>query len=79
MNPRIRSAKVHDDDRTHALRAWVDPLTARVRDDELRWLAARPDFVPGDPAAAAAALVSAARACLSTRRRMHDRADALRV
>jgi poly-gamma-glutamate synthase PgsB/CapB len=60
-----------------SLAALVDPLTARVRGDELTWLAERVE-VHAPPLRRAEGLVAAAHACRAARSAVTRRADALR-
>jgi poly-gamma-glutamate synthase PgsB/CapB len=60
------------------LAGWVDPLTARVREPELAWLASRE--LRGDHTAGiAATLVEAARASIEARASVELRAEGLRT
>lgn len=78
MHPKIRpSVHVHEGP-ARTLAGWLDPLTARVRTEEIRWLAARPDYSANDPVAAGRSLVLAARAAAAERTRVIERADTLR-
>jgi poly-gamma-glutamate synthase PgsB/CapB len=78
MHPKIRPSLQVLEGPARTLAGWLDPLTARVRAEEIRWLAARPDFMANDPVAAGRSLVLAARAAATERTRVSERADTLR-
>ena len=78
MSPLLRGDP-HRATRLATLGDFVGPLHARVRGPELSRLADEPGLELLDRAAAAAALVTAARRALAERVRISDRAEALRT
>ncbi len=78
MNPAIRPRPLRGGPRVAALAARVEPFLARVHEEDLRWLAERPDFDP-DPPAAVRALVAAIHACVADRAEADEEGIRLRA
>jgi poly-gamma-glutamate synthase PgsB/CapB len=74
----IRARRTSLSGAAQLLAGWVDPLTARVREPELEWLATD-DLTTLPDDRIAATLVAAGRASLEARQRVETRADGLRA